>query len=101
MMGSHRILIHSRDNPGAAWCTDSGGSEGIGVASALFRQFVEIGRDGVWIAETSDVSTDVFSRDPEDVRSIGSECRRGDAGEKKKNPTHGNVSHLRCLMTRA
>ncbi len=61
VMGADGCVVHSGDDPGAAWCADSGGGECVGVADAFCCQLVYVWRNGVFVAEAADVRADVFT----------------------------------------
>ena len=49
--------------------------------NALCRELVEVGRDGLRVAITSQMRADILATDPEDIRPI---CRRGGGCHEQK-----------------
>ena len=62
MVRAEGRLVHTGDDRGPAGRADAGGRVGVGKASTLLRQLVDVRRNRVLIPKASDVRTDVFTR---------------------------------------
>lgn len=89
VLRTDRRSIHARDQRRAGRGAHAGWRKGLRVTHTARGQSVEIRGDGLRIAVTTQVGTDVLAGDPQDVRTFRLAGFRLNARKRRQNHHHG------------